>query len=304
MNNHTSITIAICTYNRADYLKDTLQDLSVQTADRNRYEILVINNNCTDHTQEVCTDFKKEHSELNFRVVAEKEQGLSYARNRALKEADYDAILYIDDDVYLPDDFVETALTKLKRYPSVKCAGGRILVSFDEESPDWIPKELMPMFGLHDLGEGDRRYPSSNFPRGGNMLIHRELFNKYGGFSTNLGRVGKKLLGSEEKAFFEKVRKGGEEIYYWGELKLHHRIGPDRLKQDYLKKQSIGIGMSERYRLPGSAERIGKLMSELLKFGASIILSILYLIRGKVKASRFILQFRVWVLRGFLKGDI
>ncbi len=303
MNNHTSITIAICTYNRANYLEDTLHDLSRQTADRNHFEILVINNNCTDHTAEVCDKFRKEHPELNFREVAEENQGLSFARNRAIKEALYDIILYIDDDVHLFDDFVEIAIGKLRKYPAVKCAGGRILVSFDSDSPDWIPKELMPMFGLHDLGKGDRRYPVSNFPRGGNMLIHKDLFETYGEFPTNLGRVGKKLLGSEEKAFFEKVRKGGEKIYYWGELKLHHRIGPDRLKHDYLKKQSIGIGMSERYRLSGSTERIGKLMSELLKFGASIILSILYLIRGKMKASRFILQFRVWVLKGFLKGD-
>lgn len=299
------ITIAICTYNRAGYLKDTLNDLAEQSADPEQFEVLVINNNSTDSTAEVCREFQAAHHEINMKAVIEKKQGLSHARNRAVTEAGSDNILYIDDDVHLPSDFVAAALNYLEKYPEAKCAGGRIYVSFDgmENEPDWIPSELMPMFGLHDPADDDMLYPKSNFPRGGNMLIRKEVFEKYGLFETDLGRTGQELLGSEEKHFFEKVRKGGVNLNYWAGLSLWHRIGPERLKHEYLKRQSEGIGKSERLRVQGNpAAFLGKLLSELVKLAGSFILSAGYLLKGRTRAAGFLIKFRIWVLRGFLTG--
>lgn len=301
MNNLPSITIAICTYNRADYLRDTLHDLSIQSADSTDFEILVVNNNSTDHTFNVCEEFVNKHPDLNIHTVIESNQGLSFARNRCVKEASSNYILYIDDDVHLENTFVETALGYIKKHPDTNCVGGRIFVSFDGEDPAWIPGELMPMFGLHDLGEENRQYPATNFPRGGNMMIQKEVFKKYGGFDTNLGRTGTELLGSEEKEFFERIRKNDVQLHYVGELKLWHRIGPARLQTSYLKNQSIGIGRSERLRVKGSITQTSiKFMSELLKWGGSLFLALGYLIRRKSKAAGFLLQFRVWVLKGLL----
>ena len=126
MQTQPRITVAICTYNRANYLYDTLHDLSVQSADPDLFEILVINNNSTDHTKRVCDDFIKMHNALNVRVVEEHEQGLSRARNRAAREGSAPVILYIDDDVFLPKNFVETAITYSDSCSAPFCAGGSI----------------------------------------------------------------------------------------------------------------------------------------------------------------------------------
>jgi len=304
MNKISLITIAICTYNRAEYLRDTLVDLQVQSADPGEFEILVINNNSTDHTEEVCSDFSKRSSGLSFRWVRETRQGLSFARNRAVREAASDAVLFIDDDVHLPEMFIETALNYLRRYPEAKCAGGRIFVSFDSDETGWIPKELMPMFGLHDLGDQDRIYPPTNFPRGGNMLIKKSVFEAYGEFHTGLGRMGPDLLGSEEKEFFERIRKEGVVLHYWSDMALWHRIGSDRLKESYLKNQSKGIGRSERIKTIGSpGRRAIKLAGELVKLAGSVVLAAGYLTRGKARAAGFLLKFRIWVLKGFMAGQ-
>lgn len=299
------ITIAICTYNRASYLKDTLDDLAEQNLKPEQFEILVINNNSTDGTETVCEIFAKTHPNHQFRSVMEEKQGLSYARNRAAREAQTSVILYIDDDVKLPRHFVYTAIEYAKNRPSTMCAGGRIQVSFDDASPDWIPAELMPMFGLHDLGEYDKLYPPSNFPRGGNMMIRKSIFNAFGYFDPHLGRKGDQLLGSEEKHFFEQLRKNGVELHYWANLELTHRIGAKRLEEEYLREQSIGIGRSERMRVSESElQTIKKFGSEIVKLLGSLILAIGYLVRGKTKAAGFIIQFRMWVIRGFLMPDL
>src|SRR5690625_7996209 len=84
------------------------------------------------------------------------------------------------------------------------------------------------------------------------MLIFKSVFQKYGAFDVRLGRTGKKLLGSEEKAFFERVRENGVKLYYWPEMELTHRIGATRLKKEYLRRQSEGIGESEGVREKGA----------------------------------------------------
>lgn len=304
MNNLPLITIAICTYNRADYLRDTLNDLRNQTALDDRTEIIVINNNSDDHTNKVCNDFDKRNPNIQFRAIKELNQGLSFARNRAVEESEGEAILYIDDDVILPDNFVETLHQYSEAHNTVKAAGGRIQVSFDGEDPDWIPEQLMPMFGHHDLGKKDCKYPASNFPRGGNMFIRKEVFHKYGLYDTSLGRIGKSLLGSEEKAFFDRLKQNGEELMYWSGLFLWHRIGDERLREDFLKKQSVGIGVSERLRVKPSVKRTaGKLSSEVVKLGGSVVLALLQLLNGNRKAAKFLIKFRIWVLFGFLNPE-
>ena len=295
------VSIAICTFNRADYLRDTLNDLALQTEDPRRFEILVINNNSTDSTESVCSDFANKRDHLQFKMVTEEKQGLSHARNRAFREAESSIILYIDDDVHLKPDFVEQALHSIHEMPQLKCGGGRIYVSFDDTDPDWIPSELMPMFGLHDLGDSKKAYPGNNFPRGGNMIIHKELFEKAGLFDPDLGRTGARMMGSEEKAFFDRSRKTGYTPWYLPNITLWHRIGKNRLQIDYLKEQSVGIGRSEYLRLKSSKLKLtGKLFSEFVKLSGSIFLAAGYFLKGKTKASRFILIFRLWVLKGFL----
>lgn len=307
MQTKPRITIAICTYNRAAYLKDTLADLAAQNAVAEEYEIVVVNNNSTDETLVVCNEFEASFPGIAFRMVTEHKQGLSRARNRAISESKSPILLFIDDDVFLPENYIQTVLTHLDEEPEAHCAGGRIWVSFDEEEngqrPRWIPSELMPMFGLHNPGNEKMRYPSGNFPRGGNMLIYKAVFDKFGTFDTRLGRTGSRLLGSEEKAFFERIRKEGVDLHYWPGMELTHRIGSARLTEDYLRKQSYGIGESEGLRVNGSLlKTVKKGCSEVLKSLVSLMLSLIYLLKGELKAARFLLKFRVWVFRGFLKG--
>lgn len=305
MQSKPHITIAICTYNRAGYLKDTLKDLAAQTARRDNFEVLVVNNNSNDETSVICDRFTQSNPEIRFREVLEWNQGLSFARNRAVREAKGETIFFIDDDVYLPKDYVEKAVKYSLERPNTLSAGGRIWVSFDDEKgqPNWIPDELMPMFGLHDLGEEDLIYPVSNFPRGGNMMVRKTVFDTFGLFDTKLGRTGNELLGSEEKGFFERIRKNGVQLRYWAGLELTHRIGSNRLKTGYLKLQSVGIGKSERLRVRGNWKGfLKKIAAEGIKMAGSIVLSLLYLIRLRPKAALFILRFRYWVMLGLLRG--
>ena len=51
------LTVAICTYNRAELLRQTLAGIARQTFPADQFEVLVIDNNSTDHTAQVVAEF-------------------------------------------------------------------------------------------------------------------------------------------------------------------------------------------------------------------------------------------------------
>jgi len=76
------ITVAICTWNRARLLDQTLNHMrNLQIPPDVDWELLVVNNNCTDQTDTVIERYE---GDLPIRRLFEARPGLSHARNRAL----------------------------------------------------------------------------------------------------------------------------------------------------------------------------------------------------------------------------
>ena len=86
------VTVAICTWNRSPLLRTTLERMTelVVPADT-AWEILVVNNNCTDDTDQVVAEFE---GRLPIRMVNEPAPGKSHALNRATDDAAGRYLLY------------------------------------------------------------------------------------------------------------------------------------------------------------------------------------------------------------------
>jgi glycosyltransferase involved in cell wall biosynthesis len=89
------ISVCICTYNRSESLRRTLESLARQN-NIDLGEVLIVDNNCTDGTAEVVESFRER---LPIRLVTESQQGLAHARNRAAAEFRGGVLLFTDDDV-------------------------------------------------------------------------------------------------------------------------------------------------------------------------------------------------------------
>ena len=109
------LSIIVCTYNRESLLPLCLQSLTDQAIDKRLYEVIVVNNNSTDGTQEVAESFAE--MSKNLRVVLERRQGLSHARNRGWMEAQGKFVAYIDDDAIAWPDWIYSILDFIKRHP-------------------------------------------------------------------------------------------------------------------------------------------------------------------------------------------
>src|SRR5512143_830758 len=100
----TRLTVAICTWNRSALLEQTLERMTRLVAPSGcTWELLVINNNSTDATESVIARFE---ARLPIRGVFETQPGLSNARNRAVREAGGEYVLFTDDDVLVDPDWL------------------------------------------------------------------------------------------------------------------------------------------------------------------------------------------------------
>ena len=98
-----NVSIVICTYNRAESLRETLGSLHAQKTDRVKAEILVVDNNSGDPTRQVVQDFSK-MSRWPVIYLFEGQQGLSYARNTGIRHAKGPVMAFLDDDVVVDAD--------------------------------------------------------------------------------------------------------------------------------------------------------------------------------------------------------
>src|SRR6476646_149731 len=99
-----SVSVVICTFNRCEQLRVTLNTfLSLKIPPSVSWELLVVDNNSNDNTQQTCAALK--HS-LPLRYVFEGRPGKSNALNRAIAETSAELILFTDDDVDVAPDWL------------------------------------------------------------------------------------------------------------------------------------------------------------------------------------------------------
>ena len=102
-----SISVVICTYNRAAYIRDAMVSLVNQTLDKHAFEVIIVNNNSTDDTQKVCLDYLSTHPDYQFQFLNEAKQGASFARNTGAGLAKGGLLCFMDDDAVAGKDYLE-----------------------------------------------------------------------------------------------------------------------------------------------------------------------------------------------------
>jgi glucosyl-dolichyl phosphate glucuronosyltransferase len=295
------ISVIVCTYNRDKYLNETLDHLSNQSLSPSNYEIILIDNNSSDNTPEICLNFAKNHPKVNFKYFKEISQGLSWARNRGINESTGELLVFIDDDAMCDFNYLEEIKKFFATNKDYKAGGGLITPKYEMEKPKWMSSFMLSLVSAIDLGKRNKVFPSNKYPIGANMFFTKEVFKKYGAFNTELGRKGQELLGGEEKDLFNRMKKSGEKFIYLAFAKVNHIIPEKRLSLDYIFTLGKGIGKSEvlRYRSQNK-HMINLIVKELFKWIASLALFFFYLIILNPSKGIILIRFRNSVSAGIL----
>ncbi len=230
------ISVVICTYNRSDLLFKVLKTLICQTVSPYLFEIIIVDNNSRDETQNICTSIIADTSNLAIKYVLEINQGLSHARNRGWRESKGEYVAYIDDDCKVPPDWLLVAIRVIE---SVRPAvfGGPYYAYYISAKPFWFRDE----YGSHTQGNEFRSLDEGEYLDGANVFFRKEILEEIGGFNPDLGMSGNKMAYGEETALIKNIRekKSGARIYYEPKLLVYHLVPSEKMKLSWNVKSSF-----------------------------------------------------------------
>jgi len=238
------ISVAICTWNRASFLEKTLEALArVSIPAGVEWEVLVVNNNSTDRTNEVIAKFE---NELPLRGILEMEQGLSNARNRAVREADGELIVWTDDDVIVGPDWLAEYANAARRYPEAAFFAGSIEPLYESPPPEWVRRNERHLWGPFALCQYDhsvRLLAEPEFPFGANMGFRLEVLKRFR-FDSSLGRSGANLISGEEVDVIARMKRAGLAGVWVGSARVQHWVPKERMTYKYVRDWFYGAGIS------------------------------------------------------------
>ena len=302
-NAYIYISVIICTYNRDKYIYNVLKSIAENTLSRDKYEIVLVNNNSTDSTETECNRFCTDYSDVKFRYFIETNQGLSYARNRGIQEAEGNVVVYVDDDATINKEYLQTYYDFFDKDDNIEAAGGPILPVYETEEPKWMSHYTRQLItGKLYIGNKTKEFPKGAFPGGGNAAYRKRVFDKVGLFNVDLGRKGNSLIGAEEKDLFDKMTAQGIKFFYLPNAILYHIIPTTKLTEEHFKKLTYSIGKSERIRTLAISEKkyYSRIFSEAIKWGASIVLWLKFFVTANIQKGNKLILFRYNVTKGLL----
>jgi len=234
------ITVAVCCYNAAHYLPNLIQKLLAQECDF-PFEILIINNNSTDSTQEFI-DRITITNDNSIRYVIEFNQGISYARNRAIQESLTSRYLaFIDADEIPESLWLQSALNVL-RDDKVDCVGGKISVSLCSR-PKWLSDDLLPFYGEVNYSNHKFTIIDSSTPIwSGNIAYNTRIFQQGLRFDIRYNRKGKGVGGGEDVLMFRFLLQHHFNLAYEPKMEIVHLIPEEKIKRGYFLKLHYSAG--------------------------------------------------------------
>lgn len=303
MSNPLKISVVICTYNRSAYIQDAMDSLYTQTLPRNAYEVIVVNNNSTDRTQEVCEEYLRTHADAHFYYYNEPRQGASFARNTGAAHAKAPLLCFMDDDAIADRDYLERIANFFETHPDAGGLGGRIIPRYIPSEPKWMSHYVSSLVGHFHYAEEVAVFAPNKYPLESNMIIRKQDFDAIKGFNSALpGVVGTLRIGGEGKDFFFRLKELGRTIYYDPAIRVQHVVETAKLTREYMYRVASGIGRGERVRMKqkGGLAFFKKIIEYIFKLGASCILGIKYTLQGKPAQAMPVIRFRVDALKGLL----
>jgi glycosyltransferase involved in cell wall biosynthesis len=241
------VSVVLCTWNRARLLDQTLAQLELVRVPQNvQWEILVVNNNCTDATDAVVAGHAPA---LPLRLLYEAMPGKSHAANLAIREATGDLLLWTDDDVLVDCEWLAAYVAAAEAHPEASFFGGPILPWFEREPPAWVERHMERLSTCYAMRmpDGLSAITPPYLPYGANLATRRRCFDKVL-FNVRLGpREKSEIRGEETELLTRLIGQGATGLWVKG-ARVRHFIPAERLTTRFIWDFYRGFGRTEVLR--------------------------------------------------------
>ncbi len=300
MIHSVDVSVLVCTFNRAAYLKDCLR-LIVDQDIRGRFtfEVVVVDNGSTDGTRGVVETVGAD-SDVPVRYFFEPEPGVHQARNRSIAEAAGRWLAFIDDDELAEPRWLGR-LFEAAYDTGARVVGGAVRLDLPDEMLGNIGAETRRSL-RERLGDPDGPFATpfgkGTFPGTDNLMLDREIFESIGGFDESMH------MGGADCDLMIRARRAGFEPWFVRNAVVLHRIPSDRLTAAYLKIDALRSGVMMaflRRRYSGVPIMLAEMVARI---GQGLLVTLPLRIRAwavRDGAEALDRRIKLWRLSGFVR---
>ncbi len=211
-------SVVITTFNRRDVILKCLDSLRDLDYPKSHYEIIIVNNNSSDDTEDAVLEYIEKHTDVEIRYFFVPRPGQVYARQIGILAARNEILSFTDDDGL----FVKEWLTEVNKVFNISDeivgVAGKIEILWDKTPPAWI-KEYEEQLGKLDYGDTEK-VEVGLYMNAGNLHIKKDVLIDVGGFNPEM--VGDLLVGDGETGLWLRLRKKNMKIGWSPKAVMYH----------------------------------------------------------------------------------
>ena len=170
------ISVIVPTYNRADFVGETIESILNQTY--KYFELIIIDDGSTDNTEEVIGKFKD--SRIKY-IKTDNWGGPARPRNTGIKKAKGEYIAFCDDD----DIWLPKKLEKQIRVFQVSNETAMLYTRFRTIEGEIISNRIFPENGMYKSGNMFKSIYLRNLIACSSVMIRRSVLDQVGLFNTD-----------------------------------------------------------------------------------------------------------------------
>jgi len=210
------LSVIIPTHNRADILKTCLEKVIAQQGVD--FEVIVVDDGSIDNTEHIVAMTNDQFPMTNLRYIKQKSSHQAVARNRGVKEATGEIIVFIGDDIFVEPEFLIKHHDVHKEYPEENMA----VLGFTTWDPNIEINAYM-------------RFLEASGWQFGYKFLHPKFIGRIDSYkffyTSNI---------SLKKSFFEKEWFDEDFAFYgWEDIELGYRLWSHHDMKIYYEPQAI-----------------------------------------------------------------
>jgi len=212
------VSVVLPVYNDSSRLRECLDALDNQTYRKEKYEVIVVDNNSTEDLKTIVNRFQQAH------YVFEAKPGSYAARNKGILKAKGEVFAFIDSDCLPQPHWLQEGVRALEEN-AADLAGGKVTFTFSSEKS---PAELYDSITNMQIKEN---IETRKVSKTANLFSYRHVFDEIGLFPAHLKSGGDVMWTKKATdAGFKMVYAPAAEVFhpartFWPLVQKQYRVG-------------------------------------------------------------------------------
>lgn len=209
------VSVIVPIYNAAPYLQETLNSIIASTY--RPIEVVMVDDGSKDNSLHIAQDFCAHHPECV--VIAQENQGVSVARNNAIRAAKGKYILPVDADDTIANTFIQKAVEVIEKRNDIRVVGCRCWM-FGAVDKEWkLPEFSHSLLARKNMIPTTALYRKADWERCGGYC-EEEIYREDWDFWLSMMELGGTFYKLDEILFNYRISTGSRRVHAKGKKRL------------------------------------------------------------------------------------